>query len=166
MKNCTLNTCSEITPSMCVSFTGTLIAGSYINLTGCNPNLNEFLEEVDILLKKILDNQNPTLIAVQNANCGFSEITNLLSIKSNLDGDNVITSKLIVSLLKIICDQQTEINAIKTNIWDYDLPTSILDNLQCFSGILNDPCNNPIKIKTFKDLLLIMIDRLCCVTPC
>lgn len=166
MKKCDLNTCSIRYSSMCVDYTGTLVEDSYITLADCNVNLNDFLNQVDILLKKILDNINPSILDVQNANCSLTEINTLLSNSSNLDGSNVINSKLIISLLKIICEQQAELTAIKTNMWDYDLPDSIIDNLSCFSGIINDPCGTPIKIKTFKDLLLIMIDRLCCVTPC
>lgn len=164
-KKCKLNTCSDPIPSMCVLYTGELIDGTYIELEDCDPTLNDYLEQVDTLLKKVLDNQ-PTIIDVTAANCGFTEISDLLLVSTNLDDDKVKVSKLIITLLNIICAQKAQLDAIPTDIWDYDLPDSILDNLGCFSGIIGDPCGNPIKIKTFKDLLLIMINRLCCVEPC
>lgn len=160
-KNCTLNTCSTIVSSGCVEFTGDLIEDSYIDINDCSVTLNDYLTQVDTLLKKLIDNQNPSIIEVTAANCGFTEITDFLLNTDNLDGTNVLSKKLIITLLNIICAQKAELDAISTNIWDYELPDSILDNLKCLSGIINDPCDGPIKIKTLKDLLLQIIIKIC-----
>jgi len=162
MKNCDLNTCSELYSSQCVLYTGTLISDTYITLSGCNPSLNEFLNQVDILLKGIKDNENILTADVRSANCGFTEIDNLLNDPDNIDGLKVKTSATILTLLQIICDQQSEINDLKNGgIFDLDLPDSILDNLKCLSGIILDPCDGPIKIKTLKDLLIQLINKAC-----
>lgn len=162
MKNCDLNTCSDLYSSMCVLYTGELISGTYITLTGCNPNLNEYLNQVDILLKAIKDNENILISTVRSTNCGFTKIDDMLNNPSNIDGLKVRSSATILTLLQIICDLQTEINDLKNGgIFDLPLPDSIKDNLKCLSGIIIDPCDGPIKIETLKDLLLQLINKAC-----
>ena len=162
MTKCKLDTCSKLIPSQCILFTGELLEGSYINLNGCDVRLNDYLSEVDRLLKDIKDNENVIITELNAANCGFTEITTLLSNPTNIVGDKVKTSATILSLLKIICSMQTRvINLENGGIFDLPLPDSIIDNLKCLSGIIDDPCDGPIKIKTLKDLLLIIIKKLC-----
>jgi hypothetical protein len=167
MKNCKLNTCSELYSSECVLYTGELITDSYITLSGCNPTLNEYLNQVDILLKGIKDNENLLVADVKAANCGFSKIDTLLATMSNLDGaTKVKTAPTIIALLKIICDQQAEIDGLKNgDIFTIPLNDAIRQKLLCFSGLLDDPCGDIVEVKTLQDLLIQIIAKLCRCCP-
>ena len=157
-----LETCSDFTPSSCIIFTGELVEGSYITLHSCDSKLNSYLKEIDRLIKEIKDNENILINDINGLSCSFSEITNLLQNSSNIIGDKIKTSSTIVGILNILCSMQSKITNLENGgFFDLPLPDSILDNLKCLSGIIDDPCDGPIKIKTLKDLILIIIKKLC-----
>lgn len=163
MNNCDLNTCSDRIPAQCVLFTCD-VTSPYITLEGCNPSLCDYLAITEVLVTTLKDNDGIDYGRIRNANsgCQFTKINTLLDTRNLIDL-KVKTSDTILTLLDIICDQQTEIDELKDGgIYDLDLPQEILDNVafkRCYEALL-DPCDK-VKIKTLKHLLIALIEKSC-----
>lgn len=161
MKNCELNTCSERTPAQCVLYTCT-VTSPYITLEGCNPTLCEYLSVTENLLTQLKNDDGVLASRLKSHNCSFSLINDLIDTK---DGTylKVKTSDSIITLLDIICEQQTKINdLINGGVYNLPLPQEILDNSKfkiCYENLL-DPCDK-VKIKTLKHLLIALIEKSC-----
>lgn len=159
MRGCRLNSCSYITPSMCVEYTGELITGSYLELADCEATtLNDILEQVDTLLKTLSDNDGILKSSLTSYNCSLTHITTLIS---ETTGTKAKTAETVVAMLRTMCDLQARIVELETaDIYETVLPQEIQLLLVTKTGCFDADVCYPSTL-TLKELLIKLINKAC-----
>lgn len=159
MSRCRLNSCSVITPSMCVEYTGELITGSYLELEDCDKTtLNDILNQMDTMFKTLMDADGVLKSSLTQYNCGFTHITNLINATT---GTKAVTADSIIAVVRTLCDLQARIVTLEeADIFETTLPQEIqlllASKAVCFES---DDCY-PYTL-TLKELLIKLINKAC-----
>lgn len=154
------NTCSITTTTNCVDFAGELVVGSYINVTGCDATLTDYIQEIDRLIKELKDADGISKTLLTQYNCSFQKITDLITATTST---KAATASTVIALLRTMCDLQTRIVALESeDIYNKLLPSDIdfqillTNKADCLDV---DPCDS--SLLTLRDLLTKLIYKVC-----
>jgi len=115
--------CGTVVASSCVPYTGNSLTSFANDNLPCNPNINDVIKEIDILLttvKNEISVENVTLQCLENCNCSVNRIDELFNL-----------------LITKICELTTRVTTLENTIENIG-STTFNVNLDCF----NNPCFN------------------------
>ncbi len=165
-----LKKCADPQPSGCVQWTGTLPEDSRVSLTGCENSINEILLQFDSNLTLVLDHVEITVDELRDADVCEKIYPNINSLKVKTTDQFVYSDKVILELVKIVCDLQSQIRTIhdtvklSSDFFDLPLPTNIQNMLSCL--VCDDGCDalQPTTLKNFFEIIAKKIVELPCKT--
>lgn len=137
--------CGTSVASACVPYTGELLTSFDNNNLPCNPNINDVIKEIDILIKNIKENisvEDVNLQCLENCNCSINKIDELFNL-----------------LITKICELNTRITSLENTI-DNIGNTTFNVNLECFNNPCFNSSNNEHSLLEIINLLLIEVCQL------
>lgn len=157
-----LEKCCEVTPSACVQFTGTFGLDSR-TLTECETSLNSILEQFDANITLLLNHVEIKVADLRAADTCEKIYSHIDDLKVKSTDGFVYSDKVVLELVKIVCDLQAQISIIHNNIkiqdsfFDLELPDTMQ---QAFSCLTCDEGCDQAKPVTFRNLLTILAGKL------
>ena len=172
---CNTNTCVEIVPSKCVTYTGTsTVDGPIDKAFTCTPNLNDIINLFDDDLKEIIAKAGVSKSALDAAStaCGNTVVNTSVLPTYTINTARYSESEVIVQLVGVICALQKQLNYLKNEdtatdsgnvFWlelplDQDFKTWLSINGAC---IITQPCVVGGNISTLRQLLQAIITKIC-----
>ena len=157
-----LEKCCEVTPSACVQWTGSLGADSR-TIADCETSLNRIIEQIDANLTLVINHVEIKIADLRAADVCEKIYSHIDDLKVKSTDGFVYSDKVVLELVKIVCDLQAQISIIHNNtklqdtFFDLELPDTMQ---QAFSCLICDEGCDATRPVTFRDLLTILAGKI------
>lgn len=157
-----LEKCCEITPSGCVQWTGNLSTGSR-TIADCEISLNSIIEQMDSNLTLVLNHIEIKVSELKDADTCKKIYDHIDDLKVKSTDGFVYSNKIILELVKIVCDLQSQISIIyentklKDSFFNLELPDSLKADFACLT--CDEGCNE-LGPNTFGNLLHLLVGKI------
>ena len=135
--------CGTSVASACVPYTGSTLTSFDESNLPCNPNINDVIKEIDILIKDIKTEISVSAVDLQcleNCNCSVNKVDELFNL-----------------LITKICELTTRVQTLETTIENIG-STTFAVNLGCF----NNPCFNSSNTEhSLIEIINLLVSEVC-----